>query len=107
MLSSGLYKVGFQTPIGAGAGVVYLSGGRMWGGDTAIYYVGTYTQAGNQLTASVTTDRHTVGLNSVFGADRVHISLHGTTEGNAAMMQGTAVEAPGISFQAYLTKISD
>jgi hypothetical protein len=107
MLSDGLYKVGFQTPIGAGAGVVYLSGGKMWGGDSSIYYVGTYTQSGNQFNASVATNRHTAGLTSVFGIDRVHISLSGQIDGNSATMQGTAAEAPRVIFQAILTKISD
>jgi T3SS negative regulator,GrlR len=107
MLSDGLYKVAFLTPIGAGAGVIYIAGGRMWGGDAGMYYVGTYTQSGDQLTASVTTERHTVGANSVFGIDRVHINMRGTVAHNIATMQGSAVEAPNVPFQVYLTKISD
>ncbi len=107
MLSDGLYKVAFQTPIGAGAGVIYVAGGRMWGGDAGIYYVGTYAESGDQLTASVTTERHTVGANSVFGIDRVHINMRGTVKNNIATMQGSAVEAPNVPFQVSLTKISD
>jgi len=107
MLADGLYKVAFQTPIGAGAGVVHLVGGRMWGGDAALYYVGTYNLAGEQVSASVTTNRHTAGYDSVFGVDRVHITLRGQTRTNEVHLEGSAVEAPGISFKAFLTKISD
>src|SRR4051794_892513 len=107
MLKDGLYKASFQTPMGAGAGVAYASGGKMWGGDSGIYYVGVYSQDGNQLTANVTTTRHTGGMNSVFGVDRVHITLRGTVDGDTATMQGTAAEAPGVKFQAILTRLSD
>jgi hypothetical protein len=107
MIKDGLYKVSFQTPMGVGAGVAYASGGKMWGGDSGIYYVGTYSQEGNQLTANVTTTRHTGGANSVFGVDRVHITLRGTVDGDTATTQGTAAEAPGVKFQAILTRLSD
>lgn len=107
MLSDGFYKVSFQTRLGGGAGVVILSSGKMYGGDSSIYYVGTYTQSGDEFTASVATNRHTTGLQSVFGVDRVHISLRGKTSGDVVTMQGTAAEAPGVTFQATLSKISD
>ncbi|MGE0279264.1 MAG: GrlR family regulatory protein [Rhizobiaceae bacterium] len=107
MLTDGLYRVSFQTPMGMGAGVIVLSGGRMRGGDSSIYYVGTYSQAGDEFTASVATDRHTAGLASVFGVDRVHISLRGRIKDGSVTMQGSAAEAPGISFQAMLMKLSD
>ena len=107
MISDGLYKVAFLTPLGNGAGVVHLLGGKMWGGDAALYYIGTYTETGDQLSASVTTNRHTDGYGSVFGVDRVHISLRGKVTGNTATMDGSAIEAPGISFKAYLSRIAD
>jgi hypothetical protein len=44
---------------------------------------------------------------SVFGIDRVNITLKGTANGDSAKMTGTAREAPGVSFQATLTKIAD
>jgi hypothetical protein len=105
MLTDGFYRVAFQTRLGGGAGVLNLLSGKMWGGDSSLYYNGTYTQSGNDFTASVVTDRHTPGLQSVFGVDRVHISLRGKTDGASATMQGTAAEAPGVTFQATLTKI--
>jgi hypothetical protein len=88
---------------------VVLQGGKLWGGDEGLYYVGSYTEAGNQFSAKVSTDRHAKvpGLQSVFGKDRVNISLSGTTNGDVVNAKGTAVEAPGISFSATLTKLSD
>jgi len=109
MLRDGLYRVGFQTPVGAGAGILYLAGGKLRGGDSYLYYIGTYTQRDDEFLADVTTNRHTPGFDSVFGIDRVHIKLRGTSNpaSSAAQMTGSAVEAPGVIFQAILTLLSE
>ncbi|WP_159011365.1 GrlR family regulatory protein [Bradyrhizobium sp. S69] len=108
-MDDGLYKVEFHTPMGFGAGVVFLQGGRLHGGDAGLFYVGTFAQHGNEFIAEVVTDRHTQypGIVSVFGKDRVHIALKGQSNGNSGLMQGTAVEAPGLKFTAKLSRIAD
>jgi T3SS negative regulator,GrlR len=105
----GLYKVQFQTQIGSGAGVVHLMGGRMWGGDAGLYYTGSYTFAGDELTGEVTTGRHTQtpGFGSVFGKDNVHVQVRGRLTGQTLNLAGTSKEAPGVTFQAVLTRIAD
>ena len=109
MLSDGLYRVAFKTPLGAGTGVIYLRDGKLWGGDMALYYVGTYSQDGNEFQADVTTARHTdyPEIRSVFGIDRVHIILRGTATESAAKTTGSALEAPGIPFSAESNRLSD
>lgn len=108
-MRDGLYKVHFKTPMGEGGGVVYTAGGKLWGGDAGLYYVGSYTEAGDKLTASVNTNRHTQwpGLASVFGVDRVTIALNGTVSGDTVTCTGTAAQAPGVQFGCVLTRISD
>jgi hypothetical protein len=78
-LKDGLYKVEFRTPLGMGAGVVVLQGGQVRGGDSRTYYVGSYSESSSQFSAKVKVDTHTnfPGLSSVFGRDRVNISLRG------------------------------
>jgi hypothetical protein len=107
-MKDGLYKVQFHTQLGTGAGVVVLQGGKLRGGDSRNFYVGTYSENGSRVTAQVTTDTHTdmPGLRSVFGMDPVHLSLSGTVNSDSAEMTGTAAEAPGISFGAALTRIA-
>jgi hypothetical protein len=107
MLADGLYSVRFKTPMGEGAGVVTLIGGRLRGGDAGIAYLGSYKQDGDNFTATVKTQRHTQGLGSVFGKDGVTISLVGKSSGTGANCTGTAAEAPGVTFQAVLSYISD
>ncbi len=57
-LQNGLYKIEFQTQLGAGSGVVILHDGQLRGGDSMIYYVGTYKQDGDEFSAEVRTDAH-------------------------------------------------
>ena len=110
-MRDGLYKVQFQVPGDVGTGVVVLEGGKLRGGDSSIYYIGTYTRDGDQFTAQVATNAHTkvpgVRSVSVFGVDKVNITLNGTVNGDSAQMTGTAREAPGVAFQALLTRIAD
>jgi hypothetical protein len=108
-MENGLYKVEFQTKLGVGAGVVFLQDGKIHGGDSAMYYVGTVSEQGENLTAEVEGKLHTKvpGMQSVFGANHTHINLKGKGSGKSASFTGTAREAPGVNFQATLTKVSD
>lgn len=105
----GLYRVVFTTQIGAGTGVVHLMGGKLWGGDATIFYTGTYSLDAGRFTASVKTGRHSevAGSMSVFGIDRVDISLKGTVSGDTIEAEGAAAQAPGIVFNALLIRVAD
>ncbi len=86
-----------------------MSGSQLRGGDSSIYYLGTYARNGNNIRAEVTTDAHTKvpGMQNVFGVDRVHITLQGEVRGDAIVFDGSAREAPGVPFQAILTRLAD
>lgn len=103
----GLYSVEFQTPAGAGSGVVYFSDGKLNGGDAAIFYVGTYKEDGSAFKATVKTGRHADnGIVSVFGTDEVQIDIDGTVSGDRITAKGSSPQAPGMQFQANLRKIA-
>lgn len=108
-MRDGLYKVVFQTPLGAGAGVLLLKDGRLWGGDSGMYYVGNYKHEGQKFTGKITVNRHTreAGYPSVFGIDKVTVTLTGTGSDDSGSVEGTAAEVPGIQFQALFSRISD
>jgi hypothetical protein len=107
MLTDGFYGVRFKTPRGEGAGVVMLANGKMRGGDSSLAYSGSFAQDGDNFNAKVATSRHAQGLLSVFGVDAVNITLTGKSSGTGANCTGTAAEAPGLTFQAVLSRISD
>lgn len=108
-MRDGLYKVQFRTPLGLGNGVVYAKDGKMWGGDSGMYYVGSYTDEGGKLHATVAIDRHVSvpGTISVFGVDKATINLVGNVSGNTIAAEGSSPQAPGVRFSASLAHISD
>ena len=77
------------------------------GGDSSMWYQGHYSDAGGKFSATVTVARHTQGLPSVFGVDNVAITLTGTNTDTTAQATGSAVQAPGVSFSAALSRLSD
>jgi hypothetical protein len=70
-ISSGLYKMAFETPTGMGYGVAYLHNGKLRGGDRGMAYLGTYKQEGKLFSAkmSVTQRRHVPGAASALGVN--------------------------------------
>jgi hypothetical protein len=108
-MRDGLYKVAFTTPRGSGTGVLAIQGGRVRGGDSRTYYVGTFDENNGQITAHVKVDLHTNTpfMASVFGMDRVNVTLTGSAQGDSAQLTGTATEAPGVTFRAVLTRLAD
>ncbi len=108
-LRNGLYKIDFETERGGGQGVVYLKNGKIRGGDSGWYYVGTYEQDGNDFTAKVTIKDHTkhTRITSVFGVDEAEMTLKGTSEGDGVKTKGKSKQAPSVTFQARLERLSD
>lgn len=100
----GTYKVEFATPLGRGAGVITLIGGKVMGGDSAIAYFGDYKLDGDVFTADLTTLRHTQNpaLVNAFGRDNVRITATGRFSGNTAALTATSPDAPGVQMQATL-----
>jgi hypothetical protein len=105
----GLYKVDFHTVHGTGCGVVYMHDGRIRGGNSAFAFIGTYTGAGHDLKAKITTQRYNddPSFKALFGIDRITLTLQGREEGDTAEFEGTALQVPGVAFRAVLSRISD
>ncbi len=107
-MDNGLYKVRFETPRGNGTGVVVLREGLLWGGDSSMFYTGTYTLDDGAFVAKIVTNVHTIAPHrpSIFGRDIVHITLKGTFSRDYAEIIGVAREVPDIDFRAELSKLS-
>jgi hypothetical protein len=108
-LQEGLYKVQFHTAHGAGSGVIYATNGKLRGGNSALAFIGHYNDAGSSIQVKVSTERHNddPAFKSLFGTDRVTLTLTGTENGSLVDFEGTALQLPGVAFRAILTRISD
>lgn len=108
-MQNGLYKVVFRTSLGTGGSVVVLREGRLWGGDSTLYFVGVYEVTGAHFKAHLQIDRHTPEITArpLFGPSRLAVEIEGDEAGGEAVMRGTSKEAPGVTFEAVMTRLSD
>jgi hypothetical protein len=102
MQRDGQYAAWFRTPRGEGTGVVYLTNGRISGGDCMFNYGGCYEVVEDRFTATLTTHRFADGPTTVFGCDEVEAQLIGKFNGGRAVCRGTARQAPDVQFEATL-----
>ena len=107
MLENGKYSAWFRTSLGEGTGVVMLKDGKITGGDTVLAYAGSYSQAGDDFTVDISTERHSPGQLSVFGIDKVDLTLMGKSTGITASCRGTTRQEPGMAFEAIIIRIAD
>ena len=77
------------------------------GGDTVLAYTGTYFKNGDRFSASVRTQRHSLGQPSVFGIDNLDLTLTGKSTPSVASCTGTARQAPDMMFVAALVPMAD
>ncbi|MGY8663090.1 GrlR family regulatory protein [Bradyrhizobium sp. UFLA05-109] len=106
-LREGLYKANFHTVHGTGCGVLYVTDGKLRGGNSAFAFVGTYTGKGESIKVKISTERYNDDptFRPLFGTDR--ITLNGREDGEMAEFEGSALQLPGVAFLAVLTRISD
>jgi hypothetical protein len=96
-MQDGLYSVKFQTPLGAGAGVLYKAGARVYGGDTAFAWDGQLSGANDTLSGQLNVRRHDDGMPSVFGPlNTFMLNFKGSSDGEAATLNATTPSAPGL-----------
>jgi hypothetical protein len=108
-LREGLYKVEFHTVHGTGSGVVYATGGKLRGGNSAFAFIGTYTGKDDDIHVKLSTLRHydDPAFKPLFGTDMITLTLRGTMNGDMIDFEGAALQLPGVVFKAVLTHIAD
>jgi hypothetical protein len=97
----GLYKADFHTVHGTGCGVVYVTDGKMRGGNSAFAFIGTYTGEGDSIKVKISTERYNddPSFKALFGLDRITLTLGGREDGDMAEFEGTALQSAGRCLQ--------
>ena len=108
-MQAGLYKVQFHTVHGTGSGVIYAIDGKLRGGNSAFAFVGSYSSQGDAIQVRIATERHNddPSFKPLFGTDSITLMLKGASDGNMVDFEGTALQLPGVTFKAVLTRIAD
>jgi hypothetical protein len=103
----GLWTAEFGSTTGTFAGgVAVFQGGRILGGDSTYFYIGSYTIKGQQFEATLKSSPFVEGARSVFNTTGQDLTLHlsGSLSGDQALAQGSAKEVPALKFAVRLTK---
>lgn len=108
-MQDGLYKVQFHTVHGTRSGVIYAIDGKLRGGNSAFAFIGSYSGEGEQIQVKISTERHNddPSFKPLFGTDRITLTLRGRDNGHMVDFEGTALQLPGVTFKATMTRISD
>ena len=102
-MQNGLYAVSFETPFGAGAGVIVKNGTAVSGGDSAYAWFGEMNDAGAALSGSLKVVKHGDSMVSVFGPlNEFTLSFTGSFSGSTAKLTATTRAAPGVGMTISL-----
>lgn len=107
-MDSGLYIARFRTPLDDSSGVIVIDGARVYGGDSAMYYVGEITSEDSKIKVTLRVRQHDASRTSVFGeVDDFTLTLTGRKKGVDHVFEGRADRAPSLRFEAVLSKPAD
>ena len=114
-MKNGLYSIHvtlLDGRVGKGSGVIIFRDGQILGGDTYLFYTGSYTTKGNTFKGEVLVQRHTSPRNNdnpLFGGPApVGIGVTGTFTDTRVEMTGTALVGKASQiFGATLRKLAD
>ena len=84
-MREGLYKAEFHTVHGTGTGVVYATGGKLRGGNSAFAFIGSYAARGDGTHVKISTQR--------YNADPAFKPLVGALRDKDAMVRQQAEKA--------------
>ena len=89
--------------------MIYAVDGKLRGGNSAFAFIGNYTDKRDGIHVKISTQRHNPdpAFRPLFGTDMVTLTLKGTDNGNMVDFEGTALQLPGVTFKAVLTRICD
>jgi hypothetical protein len=107
-MEQGLWTAIFSSGSLAGGGVVYLSGGKLVGGDSQFYWVGSYQfdPSTKHLEASATVLPFVAGAISIFGiaVPQYELRLSGILASNEASIVGLLPAMPSVRMNVKLVK---
>src|SRR3954462_13141410 len=105
----GLYKVEYGVNDAFGRSVMCMHQGKLLGGNSAFAHLGSYQEAGGEISAEIITRRHNQDpyYKPLMGADVAAISVRGRAQGKTIRFEGSAAPVPGAVFWAVLTQLED
>ena len=104
-----LWAIKFSSSIGdLGSGVVVLETGKLYGGDSDFYYIGSYNRNDDNTVEASVNVRNYSGLGiSIINSSNFHVKLTGTIEEELISLEGSPDVKPEVRINVSLKKIVD
>lgn len=104
-----LWSVEFVSNLqSVGAGVAVFETGRVFGGDSQYYYLGTFRIVGGVIHAELEINHYAGSPSSVFGPlQKFNIKLQGEPTDPVMVLRGHLVQNPALQIYIRLTKRAD
>lgn len=102
----GFWTVQFKGVQGWGTGVVMYIGGRVFGGDSAVYFMGTYSLQGDAVAIQIHVKQQLPGLMNVMGRNEFDLDLAGDLQGDTLKLAGN-IPGTDLRLTCTLTKLCD
>ena len=106
-MQNGLYQAALSTNGRIGTGVVVLNEGLVRGGDSSMFYTGTYTTDLERITAKIFVRPHTDVDTPVLGIPSATLTLVGSLSGDQIELRGHVAELPTTHVKINLRRLSD
>ena len=104
----GFWILQFEGLQASGGGVIFLTKGRIYGGDSGFVYMGTYQRDGNSINGRVKVHNFLPAVPSVFGISGDHeLSLSGSVAGDVIKGKASLVNQEGMGIVVKLSKVGD
>lgn len=101
----GFWLVQYEGIQGGGGGVLFLTKGRVLGGDSGYAYFGTYKEENGSIRANVKVQNFLPGVSNVLGViGDFELELNAKVEGDVARGTATLLQQRGIGIAVKLTK---
>jgi hypothetical protein len=102
----GFWAARFTGPRGVGNGVVTLIEGRLFGGDSAFLYLGTYGGEADEFRASINIRRFARGPSGVIGGNEFLVEVVGVLEEDKIAAHGR-ISGEKFEFHIVLIKLAE
>lgn len=95
MTIEGLWTIDFFSKHGAGAGVIVFETGRVFGGDSSMFYIGDYEIKNGAVSGRIRVRVHhrIPGLTSIAGADDFEVEYSAQLSDATTQLTGKVIDA--------------
>lgn len=100
----GFWTIHYEAEGYRGAGVVVLFKGNLYGGDSGFTYLGSYSQAGDSVTAEIAARNFEPEVRSLMGLSNYTLNLQGRVFGDVITGSATTPSRPGITLDIRMER---